>query len=66
MDERHEALTGLAYDFLAREVAPHETRFAKQQQMDRETWKKAGAVGLLAQASRSSTAAAVATSGTRP
>ena len=37
----------LAQTFLHKEVAPHHERWAKQQQVDRELWRKAGEVGLL-------------------
>jgi long-chain-acyl-CoA dehydrogenase len=37
----------LARTFLAKEVAPHHERWAKQQHVDRELWRKAGEVGLL-------------------
>lgn len=33
--------------FVERELAPHEERWCKQQQVDREVWLKAGAIGLL-------------------
>jgi long-chain-acyl-CoA dehydrogenase len=37
----------LAQTFLAKEVAPNHERWAKQQHVDRELWRKAGEVGLL-------------------
>ena len=37
----------LARTFLAKEVAPHHERWAKQQQVDRELWRQAGEIGLL-------------------
>ncbi|WP_435203568.1 acyl-CoA dehydrogenase family protein [Janibacter sp. GS2] len=37
----------LARTFFAREVTPHQERFAEQHQVDRETWLAAGAAGLL-------------------
>jgi acyl-CoA dehydrogenase len=36
----------LVRTFFAREVAPHQERFAEQQHVDRELWRKAGEVGL--------------------
>src|SRR5438552_7324736 len=33
--------------FVAAEFAPHEERWAKQQHVDRDAWRKAGAMGLL-------------------
>ncbi|MBH9553056.1 acyl-CoA dehydrogenase family protein [Inhella sp. 4Y17] len=33
--------------FVQTEVEPHEERWAQQQHVDRETWQKAGALGLL-------------------
>lgn len=33
--------------FVQAEVAPHQARFAEQQHVDRELWRKAGALGLL-------------------
>ncbi len=37
----------LARTFFAREVTPHQERFAEQHQVDRETWLAAGRAGLL-------------------
>ncbi|MGO1165090.1 MAG: acyl-CoA dehydrogenase family protein [Janibacter sp.] len=37
----------LARTFFAREVTPHQERFAEQHQVDKETWLAAGAAGLL-------------------
>jgi len=37
----------LAQTFLAKEVTPNYERWAKQQHVDRELWRKAGEVGLL-------------------
>ena len=37
----------LARTFFAREVTPHQARFAEQHQVDKETWLAAGAAGLL-------------------
>lgn len=33
--------------FIERELVPHEERWWKQQHVDRETWRKAGEVGML-------------------
>ncbi|CAD6561585.1 Acyl-CoA dehydrogenase [Paraburkholderia hiiakae] len=33
--------------FIERELVPHEERWCKQQQVDREIWRKAGEVGML-------------------
>lgn len=33
--------------FVAKEVTPHEERWAQQHQVDRDVWNKAGAAGLL-------------------
>jgi len=45
--DEHTALRNLARDFFAKELTPHEERFAQQHQVDREVWTKAGATGLL-------------------
>ncbi len=45
--DEHAALRNLAHDFIAKEITPHEERFAEQHQVDREIWTKAGAAGLL-------------------
>ncbi|WP_067480278.1 acyl-CoA dehydrogenase family protein [Actinomadura hibisca] len=47
MDDETEALQRLAHDFFAKEVAPHEPRYARQQHVDREVWTEAGKLGLL-------------------
>lgn len=47
MDEELDDLAGLARTFIARELVPHQARFAEQHQVDRETWTAAGAAGLL-------------------
>ncbi|EGD54423.1 acyl-CoA dehydrogenase family protein [Gordonia neofelifaecis] len=41
------ALRAHARSFIAKEVTPHEERFAAQHQVDRDLWTKAGAAGLL-------------------
>ncbi|KJR08848.1 MULTISPECIES: acyl-CoA dehydrogenase family protein [Gordonia] len=43
----HAALRAHARAFIAKEVTPHEERFAEQHQVDRDLWTKAGAAGLL-------------------
>jgi acyl-CoA dehydrogenase len=45
--DEHIALRNLARDFFAKELTPHEERFAQQHQVDRDVWTKAGAAGLL-------------------
>ncbi len=45
--DEHAALRNLARDFFAKELTPHEERFAQQHQVDRDVWTKAGATGLL-------------------
>ena len=47
LTEDLDELSVLARTFFAREVVPHEERFAAQHEVDRETWRKAGAAGLL-------------------
>jgi alkylation response protein AidB-like acyl-CoA dehydrogenase len=46
-DDDVEAFRELAHDFLAKECAPNEERWAEQQHVDREVWNKAGELGLL-------------------
>ncbi|GAA1094584.1 MULTISPECIES: acyl-CoA dehydrogenase family protein [Mycobacteriales] len=41
------ALRVHAAAFVAKEVTPHEERWAQQHQVDRDVWNKAGAAGLL-------------------
>ena len=43
----HRLLRRHAAEFFATEVTPHQDRWAKQHQVDRELWTKAGAAGLL-------------------
>jgi acyl-CoA dehydrogenase len=45
--EDHRLLHKHAAEFFAREATPNQARWAKQQQVDREFWNKAGAAGLL-------------------
>ena len=46
-DDDIEAFRDLARSFFEKECAPHEARWAEQQHVDREVWRKAGALGLL-------------------
>jgi acyl-CoA dehydrogenase len=46
-DDDVEAFRGLARTFLEKECAPNEERWNEQQHVDRETWLKAGELGLL-------------------
>ena len=46
-DDDIEAFRELARTFFEKECAPHEERWAEQQHVDREVWRKAGALGLL-------------------
>jgi acyl-CoA dehydrogenase len=43
----HDHLAELVRTFLDKEAVPHTARWAKQQQVDRDFWKKAGDLGLL-------------------
>ena len=47
LTEDAEALLEHCRDFLAREVVPHEERWAEQHGVDRDLWTKAGEAGLL-------------------
>jgi len=47
MDKDLQPLAELAADFFTRECAPHEARWATQQHVDRDVWRKAGELGLL-------------------
>jgi acyl-CoA dehydrogenase len=46
-DDDIEAFRDLAARFFAKECAPNEERWGEQQHVDRETWMKAGELGLL-------------------
>jgi acyl-CoA dehydrogenase len=46
-DDDVEAFRDLARTFFEKECAPHEERWNEQQHVDRETWLKAGELGLL-------------------
>lgn len=45
--DEHMDLREMARDFVAAEITPHAGRFAKNHQVDRELWHKAGDNGLL-------------------
>lgn len=45
--DEHTVLRTHAAHFFAREVTPHQERWAARHQVDRELWDKAGAAGLL-------------------
>lgn len=45
--EEHTELRKLARAFFAKEVTPHQERWARQHQVDRELWTKMGDAGLL-------------------
>jgi len=47
MTEDLDQLRELARTFMAKEVTPHQERWAEQKHVDRELWTKAGEVGLL-------------------
>ncbi|MFJ4653140.1 acyl-CoA dehydrogenase family protein [Nocardia sp. NPDC088792] len=47
MDEDLDALRDLARQFFEKECAPNEERWGRQQYVDRETWLRAGELGLL-------------------
>ncbi|MAA73295.1 MAG: acyl-CoA dehydrogenase [Salinisphaeraceae bacterium] len=47
MDEELELFRDNVRKFIAREIKPHEERWADQQHVDRELWSKAGQAGLL-------------------
>jgi acyl-CoA dehydrogenase len=47
LDADLDSFRELARSFCQKEIAPHLTRWAEQQQVDRELWRKAGEVGLL-------------------
>ncbi|MGN6414739.1 acyl-CoA dehydrogenase family protein [Flexivirga sp.] len=47
LDEELTDLRQLARTFLAREVVPHQERWAEQHMVDRDLWRAAGAAGLL-------------------
>ena len=45
--EETDDLRALAREFIAKEVTPHQERWAQEHQVDRDFWRKAGAAGLL-------------------
>lgn len=47
MDKDLDALADLARRFFEKECAPNEERWGRQQQVDRDVWRKAGELGLL-------------------
>ncbi|MFI6503936.1 acyl-CoA dehydrogenase family protein [Nonomuraea typhae] len=47
VDDEGAALSAVARDFFETEVVPHLDRFDRQKHVDREVWRKAGALGLL-------------------
>ncbi len=47
MTEEHEQLAATARRFTEQEVIPNDERWRKQHRVDKETWKKAGELGLL-------------------
>ncbi|WP_214104783.1 acyl-CoA dehydrogenase family protein [Acrocarpospora catenulata] len=46
-DDELRDVGAMAREFFERSVLPHQERFARQHQVDRETWLQAGAQGLL-------------------
>jgi acyl-CoA dehydrogenase len=46
-DADHDGFRRTFRQFIEREVAPHQPRWREQGQVDRETWRKAGAQGFL-------------------
>jgi acyl-CoA dehydrogenase len=47
MTEEHELLAAMARRFTEEEIVPNDERWRKQHRVDKETWKKAGSLGLL-------------------
>jgi acyl-CoA dehydrogenase len=47
MNDELEAFREQVRRFVAAEVTPHQARWAKQQHVDRDVWRKAGALGML-------------------
>ncbi len=47
IDEELEMFQDTIRRFVAKELVPNEARWAEQQHVDRETWLKAGAIGML-------------------
>jgi acyl-CoA dehydrogenase len=47
MTEEHELLAATARRFTEQEIIPNDERWRKQHRVDKETWKKAGELGLL-------------------
>src|SRR5260370_34508665 len=47
MTEEHDLLASTARRFTEEEIVPNDERWRKQHRVDKETWKKAGELGLL-------------------
>src|SRR3984893_5738538 len=47
MDEETRIFRKVVSEFIAKEPAPHQTRWGEQRRPDAEAWSKAGKVGLL-------------------
>ncbi len=47
MTDEHELLAATARRFTEQEIIPNDERWRKQHRVDKETWKKAGELGLL-------------------
>jgi acyl-CoA dehydrogenase len=47
MNDETRIFRKVAREFIAKELAPHQTRWAEQGRPDTEAWSKAGGVGLL-------------------
>jgi acyl-CoA dehydrogenase len=47
MDEETRIFRKVVSEFIAKELAPHQTRWGEQRRPDAEAWSKAGKVGLL-------------------
>src|SRR3984893_3194293 len=47
MDEETRIFRKVVSEFIAKELAPHQTRWGEQRRPDAEAWSKAGKAGLL-------------------